>query len=57
MKGRTFNKTTAEFGDCIRYIRPNSVGKAKFETRWEEGIFMEIRDESGEIVVGTEKTD
>ena len=35
------------------YLKLESEGKNKGESRWKEGIFFGIRDESGEIVVGT----
>ena len=35
------------------YLRPKSAGVAKFEERWERGIWLGSRDESGEAIVGT----
>ena len=37
------------------YLKAESVGKDKAESRWEEGIYVGIRDESGEMLIGTEK--
>jgi hypothetical protein len=37
------------------YIRAESVGKDKYNSRWEEGVFIGVREESGEIIIGTEK--
>ena len=37
------------------YIWAESVGKDKYNSRWEEGVFVGIREESGEIFVGIEK--
>ena len=35
------------------YLKLESEGKDKGESRWREGIFLGVRDESGELVVGT----
>ena len=37
------------------YIRAESVGKDKYNSRWEEGVFLGVREESGEIIVGTKE--
>lgn len=52
-KGRPFRKTASEFGECVRHLRAASVGKAKFDSRWEEGMFIGVRDESNEVLIGT----
>ena len=36
------------------YLRPKSAGVAKFEERWERGIWLGSRDESGEAIVGAD---
>jgi hypothetical protein len=41
-----------EFWECIWYLKPNSVGRLKADTRWEEGCVLGIRDRSGEVLVG-----
>ena len=35
------------------YLKLESEGKDKGESRWREGIFLGIRGESGELIVGT----
>ena len=52
VRGKKFKSALVEIGENIRYIRPESVGKNKWEVRWEEGIFIEIRDTSGEYIIG-----
>ena len=52
-KGREFNREVTELGECIMYLRLDSVGKDKFDSRWEEGVFLGVREESAEIIVGT----
>ena len=37
------------------YLNPNSVGKDKLDSRWENGIFVGLREESGEIFVMSEE--
>ena len=36
-------------------MRPESAGEKKLETRWENGIYLGVRPESTEIIVGNEK--
>lgn len=50
-KGKRFLRTLPEFGECVRYLKPQSVGKEKLESRWESGVFAGPREESGEICV------
>ena len=52
VKGKEFKKELVKFGECIWYLKPKSKGKAKAECRWENGVFLGIRDESGEYIVG-----
>ena len=44
----------AEFGENVWYLRAGSLGQAKFENRWEEGVWLGILDDSGESIIGTE---
>ena len=53
MKGKQFKREVAEFGECVWYFKPGIKGKNKMEPRWESGIWLGIRDVSGEIIVGT----
>ena len=52
-KGRDFNRFIAEFGENVMYLKAGSVGKEKFGCRWERGIYLGTRDESGEGIIGT----
>ena len=38
---------------CILYMTPGITGKDKLDARWEKGIWLGIRDRSGEVIVGT----
>ena len=53
-RGKRFNRTIPEFGESVWYLKPLSVGRDKLDTRWESGIFVGIRDESGELIILTE---
>ena len=35
------------------YLKPESVGKDKAESRWEDGVYLGVRGESGELIIGT----
>ena len=43
-----------EFGETIMFLRAKSVGKDKYDSRWETGVWIGIREESGEHIIGTE---
>jgi len=53
LRGRKFKRELVEFGECVWYLKPKSKGKEKFETRWGTGVWLGIREESGEIFIGT----
>ena len=53
LKGKNFRAPVAEFGECIWYLKPGSRGMDKMYSRWETGVFVGVRDESGEVIVGT----
>ena len=55
VRGRDFRKPLAEFGESVWYIRPKTKGKSKAMSRWETGIWLGVREESGEIYMGTDK--
>ena len=52
-KGKPFRRDVAEFGECVMYLKSGTKGRDKFEYRWEHGVWLGVRDESGEIIVGT----
>ena len=54
LRGRAFNRPITEFGECVWYYKPNKAKRGKLELRWAKGIFLGIREESGEIIVGTD---
>ena len=54
-KGKNFTKELMKFGECVWYLKPKSKGKAKAEYRWAEGIWLGVRDESGEHIIGTKQ--
>ena len=54
IKGKPFAAKVCKFGECVWYLKPKSAGREKAEYRWAEGIWLGIRDESGEHIIGTE---
>ncbi len=50
--GRKWKKALPIFGECIWWMRPESKGEQKLETRWEDGVYLGVVTESGEIIVG-----
>ena len=55
LKGKEFTKPYLKFGECVWYLKPKSKGKQKANYRWDESIFLGIREESGECLVGNER--
>ena len=49
-KGRKFKKVLPEFWECVRYPKPESVGIDKADSRWDNGLFVGLRIESGEVL-------
>ena len=54
-KGKEFNRKVAEFGEAVQYLRLGSEGKGNMESRWGRGIWMGVREETGESIIGTEE--
>ena len=54
-KGKSFKGEWVEFGQCVWYLKPNTRGKYKGDSRWGTGVWLGFRDESNEILVGTDK--
>ena len=52
-KGKKFKREMAEFGECIWYLKQRSKGSTGMKGRWMEGIWLGVREESGEVIVGT----
>ena len=47
VKGKEFKKELVKFGEGVWYLKPKSKGKNKAECRWEDGVYLGVRDESG----------
>ncbi len=54
-KGKRFLRPLPGIGECLWHLRPQSVGKDKLDTRWEQGVFAGVREESGELYVRSDK--
>ena len=52
---RRFHRVLPEFAECVWYLRPESAGVDKLASRWEDGIFLGIREESGELLMGNDR--
>ena len=55
IKGRNFNKEIVKIGECVWYMKPKSKHKKKGDYGWGDGIWLGVRDESGEYLIGTNK--
>ena len=53
LKGREFQKAIVEFGECIWYLKTKDGSRGKLDPRWDTGVFLGVREESNEVVVGT----
>ena len=55
VKGRAFRTPVTEWGECVLYCRLASAGENKFDYRWDEGVWLGVKDNSGEAIIGTSK--
>ena len=53
-KENHFSIKIPDIGECIWYKKPRMKGQYKAEYRWANGIWLGIREESGEHIIGTE---
>ncbi len=53
--GKSWLRQVAEFGECAYYLKLKTKGIHTWEERWAEGIWLGIREESGEILIGTDE--
>ena len=49
-----FKKKICEFRECIWYCMPKITGTDKGKSRWASGIWLGVREESNEVIIGTE---
>ena len=53
LRGRKLHPELIEFGKCVYCLPLNHLEIGKAEARWKDGVFLGIRLESGEKLVGT----
>ena len=54
LKGKTAREPLCEFGECVQFKLPVRGGKrAKLMPRWEDGVWLGVKEESGEFWIGT----
>ncbi len=51
--GKNWLGQVAEFGECVYYLKLKTKGIHTWEERWAEGIWLGIREESGELIICT----
>ena len=54
-RGNRFDKEVSEFGESVWYLLPKSAGRNKIKSRGMSGNWLGIREESGEVIVGTDR--
>ena len=52
-KGNKFKREVAAYGECVWFLKPRSRGATGMAGRWSAGIWLVIREESGEVMIGT----
>ena len=52
-KGKPFKREIAEFGESVLYLKAGSAGHDKLVSRWESGVWLGVRDETSEVIIGT----
>ena len=53
VKGRQFSASVARFGEIVFYLRANSKGKDRLNSRVNSGIYLGHLSDSGEAKIGT----
>ena len=53
--GKSWLRQVAECGECVYYLKLKTKGIHTWEERWAEGIRLGVREESGEILIGTDE--
>lgn len=53
LRGRKLHPKMIEFGECVHDLPLNHLEIAKAEPSWKDGIFLGVRLESGERLIGT----
>ena len=53
VRGRPFSAATTEFGECVWYRIVKGNKRGKLDARWGKGVWLGIREESNESLVGT----
>ena len=53
MERKSFKKEMVEFGERVMYYKSGITGTRKLESRWESGIWLGLRDETNEAIIGT----
>ena len=53
--GKRYLRELPDMGEFMCYLKPESRGVEKADTRWGDGIYVGIREESNEILVATNK--
>ncbi len=51
-KGTEFARLVTEFGECVMSLPAASVGKNKFDVSWMDGVWLGIKLDSGESIIG-----
>ena len=55
IKGRRCRRPQIEFGECVMYLKPGTEGKNKADQRWEDGIYLGMRERREEYFMGTKE--
>ncbi len=53
LRGRNFEKEIVDIDKSVWYAQSKSKGNIKLASRWETAIWLGIREEFGDIIVGT----
>ncbi len=51
LRGKEFKKEIPKIGGCVWLLQPKSKGKMKADYRWLNGIWLGVREESGEYII------
>ena len=52
-KGKPYRRELPEFGECVHYMPLKRGKKLKLEPRFRDGVFLGIREDGDEMMIGT----
>ena len=53
VRGRKMRRELVEFGEMVHWMPADQLHRGKFEARWHNGIWLGVRPQTSEVLIGT----